>query len=137
MFRRKLLVSHQTSDVWQAVDLYTQIGQIDRALQAAVEICGQDPSQQQVFQTKYLQIVRLGAEFAEEIGDFAKAAYYWEQVIQQQPQMADAWYGLALSKANLGEIAQAKNAIDRVLKIDPQHLASQRLLANFRQLSRN
>jgi tetratricopeptide (TPR) repeat protein len=133
----ELLVSRQAGDAWQAVDIYIKLGHIDRALQTASEIVQRDGSQQQVFRTKYPEIIRLGAEFAEEICDYPKAVYYWEQLLQQQPQMVEAWYGLALAKANLGEISEAKRAIDRSLQIDPRHSPSQRLLANLRSLSLN
>jgi tetratricopeptide (TPR) repeat protein len=133
----QLLFSRQAGYAWQAVDIYIKLGHIDRALQTASEIVQQDSSQKQVFRTKYPEIIRLGAEFTEEICDYPKAVYYWEQLLQQQPQMADAWYGLALAKANLGEILEAKKAIDRSLQIDPRHSLSQRLLANFCNLSLN
>jgi tetratricopeptide (TPR) repeat protein len=133
----QLLVSRQAGDAWQAVDIYIKLGHIDRALQTASEIVQQDSSQQQIFRTKYPEIIRLGAEFAEEICDYPKAVYYWEQLLQQQPQMVDAWYGLALAKANLGEISDAKRAIDRSLQIDPRHSLSQRLLENLHNSSRN
>jgi tetratricopeptide (TPR) repeat protein len=133
----QLLVSPQAGDAWQAVDIYIKLGHIDRALQTASEIVQRDSSQQQVFRTKYPEIIRLGAEFVEEICDYPKAVYYWEQFLQQQPHVADAWYGLALAQANLGEIQQAQRAIDRSLQIDPRHSASQRLLANLRASSRN
>jgi tetratricopeptide (TPR) repeat protein len=133
----QLLISRQAKDGWQAVDIYIKLGHIDRALHTAAAIVQQDSSQQQVFRTKYPEIIRLGAEFAEEIGDYSKAAYCWEQLLQQQPQMIDAWYGLALAKANSGEIMEAKRAIDRSLQIDPRHAPSQRLLANLRKLPLN
>jgi tetratricopeptide (TPR) repeat protein len=133
----ELLVSRQAGDAWQAVDIYIKLGHIDRALQTASEIVQRDSSQQQVFRTKYPEMIRLGAEFAEEICDYPKAVYYWEQLLQQQPQMIDAWYGLGLAKANLGEISEAKRAIDRSLQLDPRHAPSQRLLANIRSLSSN
>jgi tetratricopeptide (TPR) repeat protein len=133
----QLLASRQVEDAWQVVDIYIKLGHIDRALQTAAEIMQQDNSQQQVFLVRYPEIIRLGAEFAEEICDYPKAVYYWEQLLQQQPQIVEAWYGLALAKANLGEISDAKRAIDRSLQIDPRHLLSQRLSENIRNLSLN
>jgi tetratricopeptide (TPR) repeat protein len=128
----RLLVSNQPLDIWKSVDFYVKLGRIDRALHTASQLVQQDGNQQGFFRTKYPEILQLGAEFAEEIGDYGKAAYYWEKLLQQQPQMSEAWYGLALAQANLGEMSQAQRALDRSLQINPQHTASQKLLASIR-----
>jgi tetratricopeptide (TPR) repeat protein len=133
----QFLESDQPQKNWQAIDMYIMLGHIDQALYAATQIVQLDNNQQQAFRAKYPEILRLGAEFAEEICDFSKAAYYWEQLVQQQPQISDAWYGLALAKANLGAIPEAQRAIDRSLQIDPRYLPAQQLLANIRNLSLN
>ena len=65
--------------------------------------------------------MRSGAEFSEEIGDHYRAAYYWEQVLQQQPQDANAWYGLGLAKANVQDFGGAQIALSRALQWEPNN----------------
>lgn len=95
------------------------MGKFNQSLTLAYRAAQQDPSQQQQYQIYYLETVRLAAEFAEEIDDYPRAAYYWEQVAQQQPQNGDAWYGLGLAKANLGDFNGAKGALSRCLQLQP------------------
>jgi tetratricopeptide (TPR) repeat protein len=132
-----LLSSGQFSDGWEAVDMYIKLGRIDHALYLSSYIVQQDDSQQYLLQAKYPEMVCLGAEFAEEIGDYSKAAYYWEQLLRRQPRMIEAWYGLALAKANVGEISQAQRALEQSLQIDPGYLPSQKLLLSIRNTSSN
>lgn len=126
-----------SDDVWNIAKTLLQVGRLDRSIELAYSLVQQDPSQRSKYNQHYLSVLQLGAEFAEEVSDFHRAAYYWEQLLQQQPQMVEAWYGLALAQANLGEISQAQRAIERCLQIDPRHSQSQRLLANLRNSSRN
>jgi tetratricopeptide (TPR) repeat protein len=125
-------LTHQ--DLWHAAALQLQLGHFNQSLQLAYAAVQNDPS----YQSRYLQlqadVVRLGAEFAEEIGDYPKAAYYWEQWVQQQPHNVDALYGLGIAKANVSDYRGAAIALREVLRLQPGHDRARSHLATIQQL---
>lgn len=106
---------------WNTAQLYLSIGRLNQALTIAYEVVQKEPTQQETYLNFCLKAMRLGAEFAEEIEDHGKAAFYWEQITQRQPQNAEAWYGLGIAKANLQDYRAADAYLRRSLQIDPNN----------------
>jgi tetratricopeptide (TPR) repeat protein len=106
---------------WNTAQLYLSIGRLNQALTIAYEVVQKEPTQQEMYLNFYLKAIRLGAEFAEEVDDHGKAAFYWEQITQRQPQNAEAWYGLGIAKANLQDYRAADAYLRRSLQIDPNN----------------
>jgi tetratricopeptide (TPR) repeat protein len=109
------------SDRWSLAELYLQLGKLNQSLQLAYSILQQDPSQQQRYLIHQQKVHQLGAEFAEEIADYNRAAYYWHNVTQSQSHNADAWHGLGLAQANLQHYQEAKLALERSLQLNPNN----------------
>ncbi|MDY7012459.1 MAG: hypothetical protein SVX43_02460 [Cyanobacteriota bacterium] len=122
------------AELWTAAKVCLQMGRFNQSLTLAYRAVQQDPSQQQQYQIHYLETVRLAAEFAEEIEDYPRAAYYWEQVTQQQPQNADAWYGLGLAKANLQDYPGAQGALTRCVQLQPGNERARSHLQEIQQI---
>jgi Flp pilus assembly protein TadD len=126
---QNLDISTTSSQAWQVADLYLKVGRLNQSLVVAYNIVQKDPGQQSIY-TKYcLTAIQLGAEFAEEIGDYAKAAFYWEQLTKQVPQNVEAWHGLAVAKANLGDFRGAELAVGQALRIEPKNQKLRQLLS--------
>lgn len=110
----------QTLD-WNLAELYLSLGRFNQSLHIAYSLVKQDPSQSDRYLLHQQRVMRSGASFAEEVGDHNRAAYYWEQVTQQQPQDSSAWHGLGLAKANLNDFRGAQFALARSLQINPNN----------------
>lgn len=104
---------------WNTAHLYLSIGRLNQAMNFAYEVMQKDPTQQEAYLNFSLKAMRLGAEFGEEIEDHVKAAFYWEQISQRQPQNAEAWYGLGVAKANLQDFRGAEACLMRAVQLDP------------------
>jgi tetratricopeptide (TPR) repeat protein len=125
-----------TSTIWQMAKLYLKLGQFNQALMLAYSLTQKDLSQQKNYQQFYSEAIKLGAEFAEEIEDFQRAAYYWEQLAKQNSQDADIWYGLGIAKANLQDYPGSINALNRCLQLNPDHPKAGSRLLEVQQLLR-
>jgi cytochrome c-type biogenesis protein CcmH/NrfG len=88
----------------------------------AYSLLQNDPSQQQRYQQHYVESMRLGAEFAEEIGDRYRTAHSWEQLTQHMPNHFHAWHGLGFAKANLQDYRGAEVGLARALQLEPTNL---------------
>lgn len=106
---------------WQIVQTLISLGKFNQALSLAHSALQRDHSQQQQYHVHQNRTIMLGAEFAEEIGDYPRAIYYWERVLQEQPQNAKAWHGLGLAKANLEDYVGAMQALTQVLRLEPEN----------------
>lgn len=120
-------------ELWAAATFCQQIGRFNQSLMLAYSAFQQDASQQQKYQIHYLETMRLAAEFAEEIEDYPRAASCWEQVTQQQPQNGEAWHGLGVAKANLGDRAGAIAALQQCLQLQPRNERARSLLQEVQQ----
>ncbi|MBW4630876.1 MAG: tetratricopeptide repeat protein [Iphinoe sp. HA4291-MV1] len=125
--------STQLAELWQASKLCLKLGRLNQSLTIAYSAAQKNPAQQQLYNQHYLESMRLGAEFAEEIGDNQRAAYYWEQLTQQLPQDSTAWHGLGIAKANLQDYPSAERALNRALQIEPGNQKVRMQLAEVRQ----
>lgn len=123
-----------TSDIWKAAKLTLQIGRFNQSLIIAYSIFQKDPNQQQMYRDHYIQVMKLGAEFAEEIEDYHKAAYYWEQLTKQLPNDVNAWHGLGLAKANLQDYQGAIIALTQALKLQPGNQKIRDHLLDIKQM---
>jgi tetratricopeptide (TPR) repeat protein len=119
------------SELWEAAKLCLKLGRIDRSLNLAYLATQKDASQQQLYSNHYLEAMKLGAELAEEIGNHHQAEHYWQQLIKYQPNNSSAWYGWAIALANLDKNNEAKQALDRVLQLNPQHQQARSLLTQI------
>lgn len=124
----------EASQLWNLSQVYRQLGKIHLALSLAYNATQKETDSQQRYRNYYLETIRLGAEFAEEIEDYPRAAYYWEQLTQQQSQNFAAWYGLGLAKANLEDYQGAVIALNRALQIEPNNNKVRSHLAAIQQL---
>jgi tetratricopeptide (TPR) repeat protein len=131
IFHQLDLNTANRSELWQAAKLCLKLGRIDRSLNLAYLATQKDASQQQLYSTHYLEAMRLGAELAEEIGNHYQAEYYWQQLIKYQPNNIDASYALAIALANLGKNNEAKQTLDRVLQLNPQHQKARSMLTQI------
>ncbi len=122
---------------WNTAHLYLSIGRLNQALTLAYEVVQKEPTQQEIYLNFCLKAMRLGAEFAEESEDYVKAAFYWEQITQRQPQNAEAWYGLGIAKANLQDYRAADAYLRRSLQIDPNNQKMRNMLQGIQAHLRN
>jgi Flp pilus assembly protein TadD len=128
------LATASTSNPWSTVNLYLQLGRLNQSLQLAYGLAQQDTSQQQRYLNHQNNVIRQGAEFAEEIGDYSRAIHYWNQVLQCNPNQGDAWYGLGLARANLQDYSGAEAAMQEALQLAPGDPKIQSHLANLQSL---
>lgn len=133
------IATTSSTKCWQLIQLYLKLGKFNQSAQAAYGLVQRDPGQLQAYNNHQLSILRLGAEFAEEIENFNQAAYYWEQITKQYPQDADAWYGLGLARANLGKdfLPGAESALIRALQLSPGNSRIQQNLVNIQSILRS
>ena len=122
---------------WSTAYLYLSIGRLNQAMNLAYEVMQKDATQQEAYLSFSLKAMRLGAEFGEEIEDYVKAAFYWEQITQRQPQNAEAWYGLGVAKANLQDLRGAEACLMRSLQIDPTNQKIRNMLQEVQKQLRN
>jgi tetratricopeptide (TPR) repeat protein len=109
------------TSLWRVSDLYLKLGRVSQSLNLAYRVVQQDHSQQQQYRNHHLEALQLGAEFADEIGDYPRSVFYWEQLIQQTPQNADVFYGLGIAKANVQDYRGAAAALAQTLQLQPSH----------------
>lgn len=126
--------SATTAEIWDISKFCLQIGRLNQSLTIAYSVVQKDPDQQQLYRERYIESVRLGAEFAEEIGDYHRAAYYWEQLTKQLPQEITGWHGLGVAKANLQDYRGAEIALNRCLQLQPGNQQVRSHLAKIQQL---
>jgi Tfp pilus assembly protein PilF len=122
------------SSAWVRVEFCRQLGKFHQSLSLAYSLVQNDSSQQQRYQQHYVESMKLGAEFAEEIGDHHRAAHYWEQLTQQMPNHFHAWHGLGLAKANLQDFRGAEVALSRALQLEPTHPKVRSQLSEVQQM---
>jgi tetratricopeptide (TPR) repeat protein len=130
--------STSSTECWKLVQLYLKLGRFNQSSQAAYDLVQRDPGQLQAYNNHQLALLRLGAEFAEEVENFHQAAHFWEQITKQQPQNVDAWYGLGLARANLGNtyLPGAEMALIQALKLNPNDQRIQQNLTNIQFILR-
>ena len=131
---QKLNASTPNSDIWNAAKLSLQIGKFNQSLMIAYSTVQKDPNQQQIYKKHYIEVMKLGAEFAEEIEDYHKAAYYWEQLTKQVPNDGNAWHGLGLAKANLQDYQGAMMALNKALQLEPTNQKIRSQLLDIKQM---
>jgi cytochrome c-type biogenesis protein CcmH/NrfG len=122
------------SPSWNLAELYLNLGRFTQSLELAYALVQRDGTQSDRYIHHKRQTMRLGAEFSEEVGDMHSAAYYWEQVVQQEPQDTYAWYGLGLAKANLQDFYGAKVALSQALSLEPGDLKIRASLADVEKI---
>ncbi|MBZ8180736.1 tetratricopeptide repeat protein [Oscillatoria salina] len=122
------------TELWEAAKICLKIGKLNQSLTLAYKIVQEDSTQQENYQKHYLEAIELGAEFAEEIGDYPRAAYYWEQMTQHQPNDSNAWYGLGIAKANLRDYQGAERALNQCLQLQPGNSNARSHLLEIQQL---
>ncbi len=54
-------------------------------------------------------------------GLWNEAAYRWEKAVELDPEYAAAWNNLGIAYEHQGKFAQARNAYEKALKIDPNN----------------
>ncbi|MEH2114643.1 hypothetical protein [Nostoc sp.] len=132
--QKKAEMTASGDDLWQTAKLFIQLGKFNQSLTIAYTATQNDPTQKKLYRQHYLETMRLGAEFAEEISDYQRAAYYWEQVTQQSSQDVTAWHGLGIAKANLQDYCGAEMALHRALQITPGNQKIKQHLIEIQQL---
>lgn len=135
-----ILVSDNNSpltvnQLWETATFYLQIGRINQSILLAYEAVKQDQQQQERYQNHYLKCLEIGAEIAEEIDDYPRAVFYWEQLTKQQSNNSQFWYALGIAKANLGDYQGAKTALNYCLNLQPNHPKAQLQLKQIESLS--
>jgi uncharacterized protein HemY len=127
-----------TNECWDSIQLALKLGRLSQSAQAAYTLVQRDPTQAQNYHQHQMTLFRLGAEFAEEVENYHHAAYYWEQITKQQPQDIDAWYGLGLARANLGNeyLPGAEIALIEALKLNPTKIKIRQNLTKVQSMLR-
>jgi Flp pilus assembly protein TadD len=125
------------SPSWNLAELYLNLGRFTQSLEVAYALVQRDGAQSDRYILHQWRTMRLGAEFSEEMGDTHRAAYYWEQVVQQEPQDAYAWYGLGLAKANLQDFYGAKVSLAQALSLEPRDLKIRTSLAEIEKFTQH
>lgn len=113
---------------------YQQIGRFNQSLAVAYSATQKDSDLQKQYQAHYIETIKLGAEFAEEIGNHHLAAHYWEHLIKYQAKNSDAWHGLGIAKANLKDFSAAQQALAKCLQIQPNNHKVRNQLQEIQQL---
>ncbi len=132
------ITTTSTNECWDSIQLALKLGRVSKSAQAAYTLVQRDPTQTQAYHQHQLTLLQLGAEFAEEIENYHYAAYYWEQLTKQQPQNIDAWYGLGLARANLGNehLPGAEIALIQALKLNPTKIKIRQNLTKVQSMLR-
>ncbi|MFM6001663.1 MAG: tetratricopeptide repeat protein [Sphaerospermopsis kisseleviana] len=125
--------STEITSIWLAANVYLRLGRINQSLMVAHLATQKDAAQQQRYQSFCIKAIRLGAEFFEEIGNYHYAEQYWQQLTKYTPNESEAWYGLAVARANLGHFKEAADAANQVLVLNPQHQKVRSLLIELQQ----
>ncbi|MEO1262419.1 MAG: tetratricopeptide repeat protein [Bacteroidota bacterium] len=60
--------------------------------------------------------------------EWAEAAHWLRKAVDDDPQMADAWYNLALTYYKMGDFLETERLIERVLSIDPFYERAHKVL---------
>ncbi len=66
-----------------------------------------------------------------EMGDTSRAIARYKSIIRRNPNIPDVWFNLGVVYANIGSTAQAKQAWERTLKLNPEHEIAQSYLARL------
>lgn len=119
--------------LWTIAELFLKLGRSNQAVTLAYEISQKDSKYLNRYRLFCVRLSELAAELAEEIGDHAKAEFYWEQVTQQIPQEFEPWYGLAIACANQGAYQKALSALEKAIKINPRHQKARELYEKLRK----
>ncbi|MBK1990143.1 tetratricopeptide repeat protein [Sphaerospermopsis aphanizomenoides BCCUSP55] len=131
---QKINSNTSAAEIWNAAKLNLKLGRVHQSLMIAYSAVQKDPNQQQMYNKYYIQVMRLGAEFSEEIEDHHKAAYYWEQFTKQIPNDGNAWYGLGIAKANLQDYQGAIIALNQAVKLQPENQKIRSMLIKIQQM---
>jgi tetratricopeptide (TPR) repeat protein len=131
---QKINPNTSAAEILNAAKLSLKLGRFHQSLMIAYSAVQQDPNQQQIYKNHYIQVMRLGAEFAEEIEDYHKAAYYWDNLTKQIPNDGDAWYGLGIAKANLQDYQGAIVALNQASKLQPGNQKIRSMLIEVQQI---
>jgi len=81
-----------------------------------------------------VELYNLGCLAAQE-NNFGEAVDFFRRSIELDPQLADAWYNLALCYEHLGQKAEARKAWDRYMELLPHESARQQIIAHVAELS--
>jgi tetratricopeptide (TPR) repeat protein len=119
--QQRLENSLSVQALFKIAKTYQEIGRFNQSLAIAYNAYQKEQNLQQQYQQHYIETIKLGAELAEEIGNHQQAAYYWEQLVKYQPNNSNAWHGLGLAKANLQDYTTAEQALNKCLKLQPDH----------------
>ena len=126
--------SLSVQNIFNVAQKYHKIGRFNQSLRLAYNASQKDPDLQQQYQKHYLETVKLGAEFAEEIGNHHQAAYYWKKLVEYQPNNVLAWHGLGIAKANLNDFSSAQQALTKCLQLQPDNPKVSSQLQEIQQL---
>ena len=63
-----------------------------------------------------------------------EAAYRWEKAVELDPEYAAAWNNLGIAYEHQGKFAQARNAYEKALKIDPNNNYNRQNYELFREI---
>ncbi|MCS7242533.1 tetratricopeptide repeat protein [Candidatus Caldatribacterium sp.] len=69
-------------------------------------------------------------------GNFQQAAAYFEEAVQHNPKMKEAYYWLGRALYEVGDLAGSERAWMRLLELDPLHSQGQRFLERVRKEQR-
>jgi hypothetical protein len=58
-----------------------------------------------------------------------QAVFWYRQALERSPDLAEAYFGLALIAIERAGYAEARNLLERCLELDPQHLGAQQSIA--------
>lgn len=78
--------------------------------------------------------VDFGVNVAER-GLWREAIYRWEKAVELDPNYAAAYNDLAVAYEHEGDLAKAKNAYERALKIDPNNIQIRQNYELFKEIN--
>ena len=67
------------------------------------------------------------------LGDYEKAVTGLKEVVEKEPEFAEAWLGLGLSYERLGEKEKAVVALEKALTYKPDDFAAQMALGRVKK----
>lgn len=118
---------------------YARSGKVEQALNHALLACSLDPAHEPYryhhLHLQAVQTVRLAERLADAGGDrrLRLAIKLLSQAVQKDPLCLEAYLLLSAVYAELGRFRQAAEAIQEVLKLNPQHQAAHQHIERYKK----
>lgn len=123
-----------TLDPLDKLEQFLELGRFQAGWQWLEDNLSAGQINQQTYHQWLCRLLNTAAEFFEEIGDENHAIFYWEHLLNHQPDNGSAWHGLGLAYANQGNLAKAVHMLSNALKYEPTNAKVRQQLHEIQSL---